>query len=160
MSIIEITKLVDSIDAYVRDNTAETSDRHEAISSLIGCVIGTQISIPSSPVKNMRIHYHDQLYMQAAEIINTINEAHPVDVELALEATYLTWYDRYKIVHSSNVTVSEIISRISVMTYNGKTTHDQDVFSKINSYFNSQHSEGLSRIVSELVSQLRINDGE
>lgn len=160
MSIIEVTKLVNHIDSYIRENTATTSVRHEAISTLLGCVIGTQLSIPSVAVKNVRIHYHDQIYMAAVDIVNTINEAHPIDVDLALEATYLTWYDRYKIVHPSNITVQEVISRIGVMSYSGRTTHDQDIISQVNNHFMSENSSELNAVVSELLTQLRINDGE
>lgn len=160
MSMLEVTKLVNKIDVYLRENTADVSLRYEAVSSLIGCVIGTQLTIPATPVKNVRIHYHEQVYMIVTEYLDTINEAHPVDIDVALEVAYLTWLDRYRIVHPSNMTMSEVILRLDSTPREHKTTKESESSSTIAGYFRQNKSATLDSIVHELLAQLRKNDEE
>lgn len=160
MSLLEVTKLVNKLDVYLRENTTDAVVRHEAISSLIGCVIGTQLTIPSSPVKNVRIHYHDQLYMIVTGYVDSINEAHPISVDVVLEMAYLTWLDRYKIVHPSNLKVSDIIHRLSYTPSEHKTQKEFESMNMVSSYFRENHSSALDVIVHELLTQLRTNDEE
>lgn len=137
MSILEVTKLVNHISEFTRNASGDASERHISVSSIIGAVIGTQLPITSSPVKNSRLHYQEYIYPVAGNYINQINEAYNIDIDLALECAYLIWIDRYKLVHATRVDVTDLIYRLNCVSSLNQTTLD------------SNRIDGLSRVLSE-----------
>lgn len=137
MSILEVTKLVNKISEFTRNASGDVSERHISVSSIIGGVIGTQLTIPSSAVKNARLYYQEQVYPVTAGYLNQINEAHPVDIDTALECAYLIWLDRYKLVHATRVDVTDMIYRLNCVTSFSNTDLDKT------------RIEGLSRVLSD-----------
>lgn len=135
MSILEVTKLVNTISEYVRNAECDASERHTSVSAIVGGVIGTQVQMPSSAVKNSRLHYQEQVYPVVAGQLNQINEAHPIDLEVALECAYLIWLDRYKLVHATRVDVVDMVYRLNCVN----TFHD--------SKLDNGRKEGLSRVL-------------
>lgn len=136
MSILEVAKLVTKISNFVSNASGDISERHVSVSSIVGGVIGTQLPMPTSAVKNSRLHYQEHVYPVTAEYVNQINEAHPVEVDVALECAYLIWLDRYKLVHAARIDVTDMVYRLNCVTSFNHTKLD------------SSRIEGLSRVLS------------
>lgn len=158
MSIIKVTQLVNNIDAYVRENTADLSERYRLVSAVIGAAIATQLSIPSTKVTNSRIYYHDTHYLAVTKYINDINEAYPIDVEVALHQAFDIWNSRYRFVHPGYVNVSDVIARISDMSTHPVTDHDVKDAISIVSLFRTEDAPVLNNIINDLVTQLKDNN--
>ena len=159
MSNLEITKLVNTIDQMVRNTEGADTNKHMTISGFIGGVIGSQLPLPSSPVKNSRIHYQDQVYPLAADYIGQINEAHYIDVELALETSYLIWLDRYKLVHSTRVDAVAMMYRLHVVATTCETRLDAQRIDSITRVLGEQEVTQMNTIMLDLMKQLQ-TDGE
>lgn len=158
MSIIKVTQLVNNIDAYVRANTTDLQERYRLVSSVIGAAIGTQLSIPSTKVNNSRIYYHDTHYHVVTRYINDINEAYPIDVDVALNQAFNTWTGRYRFVHPSFVDTMDLLTRFSDLSSRPVTDHDVADNSNIVSLFRTQDAPVLNNIINDLVTQLKDNN--
>jgi len=150
----EIAKIVDSINKFVANASGDLADRNLSVSSVIGGVIGTQLTIPSSPVKNMRLYYQEQLYPITADYIGQINETFPIDVDVALECAYLLWVDRYKLVHSTRVDVTDLIYRLNCVTTLHKTNLDLSRISGLSRVLDENDAQLMNKVFMELITQL------
>lgn len=160
MSTLEITKLVNRIDQYVRETGEEGSNKHLTVSGFIGGVIGSQLPLPSSPVTNSRIHYQDYVYPVAADYISQINEAHLLDIELSLESAYLIWLDRYKLVHSTRVDCVAMMFRLHTVVTTNETRLDAQRVHALTQVLDSADHSIMNSILLELITQLKVDSGE
>lgn len=160
MSLLQVTTLVNKIDEYVRYNTVDVEARHNTVSTIIGCALGTQMPIPSTKVKNVRIHYNDQIYVALVKTLDVINEAHSIAIDVALQTAYLTWMDRYRIVHPGVVNIKDITSRLSALSDVGKSEKDIAMLDDLVLQVNANDVDSLNVIVSELLNQLSDKDSE
>lgn len=135
MSSLKITKLIAQINEFTDKASGDIQQRNTSVASVVGGVIGTQLTIPSTAVKNTRLYYQDQIYPVVADYINQINESYPIDIDVALECAYLIWVDRYKMVHVTRVDVTDMIFRLNCSS----------VF--IGSSLDLARVEGLSRVL-------------
>lgn len=158
MSLIQVTKLVNQIDLYVRANTGDLHNRHQTISALLGTVIGIKLAIPAEAVKNVKIHYHERVYMSVVDTLNQINEAHPIDLDVAMQSAYYTWLDRYKIVHPAYLNVGDVMSRLAYVQSNTKTQAELTLTNKVTTLFSQEDGAALSVIINELVTELNNRD--
>ena len=158
MSIIKVTQLVNNIDAYVRENTADLSERYHLVSAVIGAAIATQLSIPSTKVTNSRIYYHDTHYLAVTKYINDINEAYPIDVEVALHQAFDVWTNRYRFVHPAFVNTVDILARFSDLSTRPVSDHDVENAASIANLFRTQDAPVLNNIINDLVTQLKDNN--
>lgn len=158
MSILQVTKLVNKIDLYIRANTGDLHNRHQTISALLGTVIGIKLAIPAEASKNVKIHYHERVYMGVVDALNQINEAHPIDLDIALQSAYYTWLDRYKIVHPSYLNVGDVMTRLAYVQSTTKTQSELVMTEKVNTLFSQEDGEALSVIINELATELNNRD--
>lgn len=160
MSLLQVTTLVNKIDEYVRYNTVDVEARNNSVSAIIGCALATQMPIPSTKVKNVRLHYNDQIYVSLVETLDIINEAHPISIDVALQIAYSTWMDRYRIVHPSVVNMRDITSRLNELATTPKSEKDIAMFDDLLLQVNGDDSDRLNVIVAELLNQLSNEDSE
>lgn len=126
MSNINVTKIVSQIDKFIREGAVDVTNRNEVVSSLIGYTIGTQLPLPSSKVKNVRLHYHGNLYLMAASTINAINESYVIDVDLSLRCAYKIWITRYTMVYPSRLDVKGLLARCRDFEVDSRTVTVND----------------------------------
>lgn len=157
MSIIKVTQIVSNIDTYVRENTSDLTERYRLVSAIIGAAIATQLSIPSTKVTNARIYYHDTHYHAVTTYINEINEAYPIDIEVALHQAFDVWVERYKFVHPSFVNTANVLARLSEMSTLPVTDHDLTDKKSLAAVFSTDDSITLNNLINDLVSQLKDN---
>ena len=158
MSIIKVTQLVNNIDTYVRKNTEDLTERYRLVSAVIGAAIAIQLSIPSTKVTNARIYYHDTHYLAVTKYINEINEAYPIDIDVALHQAFDVWTNRYRFVHPSFVSIMDVIARISDTATHPVTDHDLQDVRSIASLFRTEDAPVLNNIINDLVGQLKDNN--
>lgn len=151
----ELAKIVNKINDFVSNASGDIASRNVSVSSVIGGVIGTQLPIPSSPVKNSRLHYQDQLYPVVADYVGQINESYPLDTDVALECAYLIWIDRYALVHSTRVDVTDLIYRLNCVTTFHRTTLDLDRISGLSRVLDENDSARMNSVFIELINQLK-----
>lgn len=154
MSILDVTKLVNKIEKFVRDSDADPRETHLSLSAVVGSVIGTQLAVPSSPVKNKRLHYQEHIYPTTSNYVNQINEAHAVDVDLALECAWMIWHDRYSVVHTTSINISDLIYRLNCTTTN-RTFVDTNLMDSAVRVLSATEIPLMQSVFSELFNQLQ-----
>ena len=160
MSTLEITKLVNMIDQLVRDTGTDGANKHLTLSGFIGGVIGSQLPLPSSPVKNSRIYYQDAVYPVSSNYISQINEAHIVDVDLALESAYLIWMDRYNLVHNTRVDAVAMMFRLHACVTMSESRLDAQRIHALTQVLSEGDVPTMNSIFLELLKQLQGDSGE
>lgn len=155
MSILEITKLVNKINEFTANASGDVVDRNVSVASIVGGVIGTQLPLPSSPVKNRRLHYQDQVYPIVANYISEINEAYPIDIEIALECAYLIWVDRYTLVHATRIDVTDMIYRLNCVSSFQSTTLDLKRVDGLSRVLDSNDATLMNSVFFELIKQIQ-----
>ena len=160
MSTLEITKLVNIIDQFVRQGGVEGANKHMTVSGFIGGVIGSQLQMPSEPVKNRRIYYQDVVYPVASNYLNQINEAHLIDLEIALESAYLIWIDRYALVHTTRVDSAALMFRLLSVSSTTETRLDAQRLEALAQGLSAEEKPVMDSIFLELLKQLQDNSGE
>lgn len=160
MSTLEITKLVNTIDQFVRESGGEGVNKHMTVSGFIGGIIGSQLQVPSESVKNTRIYYQDIVYPVVSNYLNQINEAHIIDLEIAFESAYLIWLDRYKLVHMARVDASAMLFRLLTLSSLTHTRLDEQRLSALSEVLTATEKPIMDSIFLELLKQLQGNSGE
>lgn len=155
MSILEITKLVNKINDFTTNASGDIVDRNVSVASIVGGVIGTQLPLPSSPVKNRRLHYQDQVYPIVANYISEINEAYSIDIEIALECAYLIWVDRYTLVHATRIDVTDMIYRLNCVSSFQSTTLDLKRVDGLSRVLDSNDAKLMNSVFFELIKQIQ-----
>lgn len=155
MSQLQITKLVNHIHQYVKNNTGDIIERYSSVSAIIGAVIGTQLVVPSVKSSNQRLHYQNELYPVAAKYISEINEAYDLDVDFALECAYLTWLDRYNVVHVPKVSVTLALSRLTDISSETSTSFDTKRLAALKEFVSAEPTSTLNNVFLELLNQLK-----
>ena len=155
MSMLNITRIVSKINEFTSKASGDITERNVSVASIVGGVIGTQLPIPSSPVKNTRLHYQTSVYPTAAGYITEINEAYPLDVDVSLECAYLIWLDRYKLVHATRIDVADMIYRLNCVTTFNNTTLDLNRVSGLSRVLDANDTKLMNSVFFELVSEIQ-----
>lgn len=155
MSNLNITKLINQISRYVKNSTGDITDRHSAVSSIVGAVIGTHLTVPVAKVVNPRMHYQSESYPTASNWLNQINESYDLDLDLALECAYLTWLDRYKVVHAPIINAAFILKRLCQTEPSVNSSFDNKRLHAISNFVSENESGELNAILLELITQLK-----
>jgi len=74
-------------------------DRARATAVLAASVVGRDLILPSARVDNARSYYRTTVKMAVYDRLNEINEAVPLDMDVAEDMIFRVWYTRYLLVH-------------------------------------------------------------
>lgn len=74
-------------------------DRARATAILAASVVGRDLILPSAKVDNARSYYRSSVKTAVYERLNEINEAVPLDLDVAEDLIFRVWYTRYLLVH-------------------------------------------------------------
>lgn len=155
MSMLNITRIVSKINEFTSKASGDITERNTSVASVIGGVIGTQLQIPSAAVKNSRLHYQDTIYPVAAGYISEINEAYPIDIDVALECAYLIWLDRYKLVHTTRIDVADMIYRLNCVSTLNSTTLDLNRVNGLSRVLDENDTKLMNSVFFELVKEIQ-----
>lgn len=135
MTNLDITKLITRIERVITNNSnsdfRSLEDRRKAVAILIGGSIAFNLPLPSEPVGNIKSYYATMASALVTEILSKINESYILEYDLADEAAFLIWLDRYKLVHRPHVNAVNLIKRVLDVAHETKNEHEVTIISQL-----------------------------
>jgi len=94
-----LRQLTQQFTDHLNSNNVGLYDRARATAVLAASVVGRDLVLPSARVDNARSYYRTAVKSGVYVALNEINEAVPVDMDIAEDLIFRTWYTRYLLVH-------------------------------------------------------------
>lgn len=107
-------------------------DRPRATALLAANVVGRDLILPSARVDHPQAYYRNTIKSVVLDKLNTINEAVPLDLDVAEDMIYRVWYMRYVLVHEPSHPLGQKVLALS-MTCN-ESTVSKDTVDFLKSY--------------------------
>lgn len=95
----KLRQLTQEFNNYLNAANVGLYDRPRATAILAANVVGRDLMLPSSRVDSPKSYYRTAVQSAVYSKLNEINEAIPVDMDIAEELIYRVWYTRYVLVH-------------------------------------------------------------
>lgn len=89
-------------------------DRPRATAILAASIVGRNLILPSARVDNARAYYRNAVKTGVYEALNEINEVVPVDMDVAEDLVFRTWYTRYLLVHEPTHPLAQQLLGMSI----------------------------------------------
>lgn len=91
----------------------------------LGVLIGKTTPIPAERFKESPALTYGRIYKpETIAKVGAVNEAYPLDIDLAINTAYLVWLERYEIVHGRRYSIGEAIDLL--LRDNAKAEKDVD----------------------------------
>lgn len=107
-------------------------DRPRATALIAANVVGRDLILPSARVDDAKAYYRNAVQTSVFVKLNEINEACPLDLDMAEEMIYRLWYMRYVLVHEPAHPLGQ--KALSLAAVCGESTVSKDTMDFIKAY--------------------------